>query len=96
MDHRENKGIQKKKIYLCLINYAKAFDCVWVITNCGKLLQRWEYQIILPVFRETSMPVKKQQLEPCMEQLSGSELRKGYDKAVYCHPVYLTYTKSTS
>ena len=40
----------KKKIYLCLTNYAKAFDCVWVITNCGKLLQRWEYQIILPVF----------------------------------------------
>ena len=23
---------------------------VWIITNCGKLLQRWEYQTILPVF----------------------------------------------
>ena len=22
---------------------------VWIITNCGKLLQRWEYQTILPV-----------------------------------------------
>ena len=29
-----------------------------------------------------------------MEQLTGSGLRKDYDKAVYCHPVYLTYTHS--
>ena len=31
-----------------------------------------------------------------MEQLAGSNLRKGYDKAVYCYPVYLTYMWSTS
>ena len=30
-----------------------------------------------------------------MEQLTSSELRKAY-KAFYCHPVYLTYTQSTS
>ena len=42
------------------------------------------------------MQVKKQQLEPDMEQLTGSGLRKDYDKAVYCHPVYLTYTQGTS
>ena len=35
------------------------------------------------------MHFKKQQLEPCMEQLTGSGLRKDYDKAVYCHLVYL-------
>ena len=23
---------------------------VWIITNCGKLLKRWEYQTILPVY----------------------------------------------
>ena len=34
--------------------------------------------------------------ESCMEQLTGSGLRKEYDKAVYCHPVYLTYMQSTS
>ena len=22
---------------------------VWIVTNCGKLLERWEYQTILPV-----------------------------------------------
>ena len=42
------------------------------------------------------MQVKKQQLEPDMEQQTGSKLRKEYVKAVYCHPVYLTYVQSTS
>ena len=31
-----------------------------------------------------------------MKQLTDSGLRKEYDKAVYCHPVYLTYMQSTS
>ena len=42
------------------------------------------------------MQVKKQQLEPDMEQLTGSKLEKEYFKAVYCHPAYLTYIQSTS
>ena len=42
------------------------------------------------------MQVKKQQLEPCTEQLTGSGLRKKYTKDVYCHPVYLTEMLSTS
>ena len=41
------------------------------------------------------MQVKKQQLEPDTEQLTGSRLGKEYVKAVYCHPVYLTYMQST-
>ena len=41
------------------------------------------------------MQVKKQQLEPDMEQ-TGSKLGKEYLKAVHCHPAYLTYTQSTS
>ena len=39
---------------------------------------------------------QEQQLEPDMEQQTGSKLGKEYVKAVYCHPVYLTYTQSTS
>jgi len=31
-----------------------------------------------------------------MEQQTGSKLGKEYVKAVYCHPVYLTYMQSTS
>ena len=40
--------------------------------------------------REICMQVKKQQLEPGMEQQTGSKLGKEYVKTVYCHPVYLT------
>ena len=41
------------------------------------------------------MQVKKQQLEPYMGQLSQSKLGKEYDKAVSCHPDYLTDMQST-
>ena len=42
------------------------------------------------------MQVKKQQLEPNMEQQTGSKSGKEYVKTVYCHPAYLTYMQSTS
>ena len=41
------------------------------------------------------MQVEKQQLEPHIEQQTGSELGKEYVKAVYFHLAYLTYMKST-
>ena len=37
-----------------------------------------------------------QQLQPDMKQRTGSKLEKEYDKAVHCHPAYLTYIQSTS
>jgi len=42
------------------------------------------------------MQVKKQQLKLHMEQQTGSKSGKEYVKAVYCHPAYLTYMRSTS
>ena len=42
------------------------------------------------------MQVKKQQLEPDMEQQTSSKSGKEYVKDVYCHPAYLTYMQSTS
>ena len=39
---------------------------------------------------------KKQQLDPDMEQQTGSKFGKKYVKALYCHPAYLTYMQSTS
>ena len=42
------------------------------------------------------MQVKKQQLELDMEQQTGSKSGNEYFKAVYCHPVCLTYRQSTS
>ena len=42
------------------------------------------------------MQVRKQQLELDMEKHTGSKEEKEYVKAEYCHPAYLTYTRSTS
>ena len=42
------------------------------------------------------MQVKKQQLEPDMEQGTGSKLGKEYFKAVYCYLAYSTYIQSTA
>ena len=42
------------------------------------------------------MQAKKQQLQPYMEQLTGSKLGKEYDKVIHCHPVCLTYMQNTS
>ena len=39
---------------------------------------------------------KKQQLEPDMEQQTGSKLGKEYVKDAYCYLAYITYMQSTS
>ena len=59
---------------------------VWIKKNCGKFLKKWEYQIALLASWEICVQVKKQQLEPDMEQRTGSKLGKEYVRAVYCHP----------
>ena len=65
------------------LDYAKAFDSV--DHNKLKNSERWEYQITLPASWEICKQVKKQQLEPDMEQWTGSKLGKEYVKVVYCH-----------
>ena len=84
----------QKNIYFCFIDYAKVF--VWITTNCGKFLNRLEYQTTLSVSWEICVQVEKQQTELDMEQLNGSKSRKDYIKAVYCHPAYLTYMQGIS
>ena len=64
---------------------------VWITTNSGKFLKRWEYQTTWPASWEISMQVKKQQLELDMKKQIGSKSGKEYIKAVYYHPAYLTY-----
>ena len=81
-------------IYFCLTDYIKAFECV----DCNKL---WE------TLQEMGQPDHltcllrnlhsgQEATEPDMEQRTDSKLRKEYVKAVYCHPVSLTYMQSTS
>ena len=59
----------QKNIYICFIDYAKAF--VWITINCGKFFKRWEYQTTWPASWEIYMQVRKQQLELDMEQQTG-------------------------
>ena len=69
---------------------------VWITTDCGKFLKRWEYQTTLPASWEICVQVKKQQLELVIKQQTGSKSGKEYAKAVYCHPANLTYVQNTS
>ena len=64
------------------------FHTVSKNANCRKFLKKWEYWTTLPVSWENCMQVKKQQLEPDIEQKTGSKLGKEYVKAVYCHSAY--------
>ena len=61
---------------------------VWITTNCGKFFKRWEYQTTLSVSCKTCMQVKKQQLEPDMEQWSDSKSGKEYLK-LYIVPLLI-------
>ena len=80
----------RKNIYFFFIDYAKAFDCV----DYNKLENSYRDGSARPPYLPPEKPVmqvKKQQLEMDMEQ-TGSKL----EKAVYCHPAYLTSMQSTS
>ena len=91
----ENAREFQKNIYFCLIDYAKVFDCV----NHNKL---WK------ILKEMGIP---DHLTCLLRDLyAGQEatgrtghgttdwfqIGKGYVKAVYCHPAYLTSLQSTS
>ena len=69
---------------------------VWITINCGKFWKTWEYQTNWSASWEICVQVRKQQLELDLEQQTGSRYERGYVKAVYCHPTYLTYMQSTS
>ena len=93
--HRKSKRIPEKPSTSASLNTLKPLT-VWITTNWGNILKSWEYQTILPESWETCIQVKKWQLEPDMEQRTGSKLGKEYIKAVYCNSAYLTYMQSTS
>ena len=52
----------------------------------GKFLKKWEYQATRPASWEICVQVRKQQLEPDMEQQTGSKLGKEYVKSCTLSP----------
>ena len=83
----ENAREFQKNTYYCFIDYDQAFGFCGS-QQTGKFFKRQKYQTTLPISREV-------QLEPDIEQWTGSKLGKEYIKAVYCHPAYLTYMQNT-
>ena len=76
-DCKENRGIinmfpSKLSITLWLLSHNKLSLTVWVARNCYKFLKIWKYQTTLPASWDICIQVKKQQLEPNMEQRTGS------------------------
>ena len=67
---RKQGNSRKKKIYFSFIDYTKAFDCV-DHNKLWKILREKGIPDHLPVSWEASMQIKKQQLEPYMEKLTG-------------------------
>ena len=94
LDHWKSKRVPEKQLLLLYWLLQSLWLCI--TTNCGKFFKRWEYQTTWLASWETCVQVRKQQLELDMEQQTGSKKEKEYVKAVYCHPVYLTYMQSTS
>ena len=85
----------QENIYFCFIDYAKAFDCA-DHNKLWKTLKEMGIPDHLTRLLRNLYAGQKQQLEPDMEQQTGSKSGKEYAKAVYCHPAYLTYMQSTS
>ena len=68
---KKQESSRKKNIYLCFIDYAKAFDCV-DHSKPWKILKEMGIPDHLTSW-ETCMQARKQQLELDMEQQTGSK-----------------------
>ena len=73
---QRGEGVEEVKLkghYLASISW----NPVWITTNCRKFLKRWGYQTTLPASWDICVQVKKQQLEPDLEQTDWFQIRKG-------------------
>ena len=85
----------QKNIYLCFVDYAKAFDCV----DHNKL---WESpkEMGIPDALTCLLRNLYASQEAIIRTGHGTtdrfQIRKEYVKSVYCHPAYLTSMQITS
>ena len=85
----------QKNIYFCFIDYAKDFDYI-DHSKLWKILQEMRLPDHLTCLLRNLCVGQEAQFEQDMEQWTASKLGREYDKAVYCHPAYLTSMQSTS
>ena len=83
----------QKTIYFCFIDYAKAFDCVNHNKPWKILKEMGIPDHLICLLRNLYAGQEATELD--MKQQTGSKSGKGYIKALFCHPGYLTYMQST-
>ena len=84
----------QKNIYFCFIDYAKAFDCV-DHNKLWKILQEMGIPDHLICLLRNLYAGQEATVRTGHGTTDWFQIGKESIKAVYCHPVYLTYMQST-
>ena len=85
----------QKNIYFCFIDYAKAFDCV-DHNKLWKILKEMGIPDYLTCLLRNLYAGQEATVRTGRGTTDWFQIGKGYVKAVYCHPAYLTSMQSTS
>ena len=87
----------QKNVYFYFTDYTKSFDCEsqQIVENSPILIEMGVADYLTCVLKNLKAG-QAATVRPDLKQLTGSKLGKDYNKAVYCHPAYLTYMQSTS
>ena len=85
----------QKNIYFCFIDYTKAFDCV-DHHKLWKILKVMGITGYLTCLLKNLSAGQEATVRTGHGKTDWFQIGKGYVKAVYCHPAYLTYMQSTS
>ena len=85
----------QKNIYFCFVDYTKVFDCV-DYNKLWKILKEMGIPDHLTCLLRNLSAGQEATVRTGHKKQTGSKLGKEYVKAVYCHPAYLTYMKSTT
>ena len=88
-------GSCKKQKSFCFIDYAKAFDCV-DHNKLWKILQEVGIRDHLTCLLRNLYAGQEATVRTGHGTTDWFQIGKGVVKAVYCHPVYLSYMQSTS
>ena len=94
LNHRKRE-FQKKNIYFCIIDYAKAFDSVDP-NKLWKILQEMGIAGHLTCLLRNLYAGKETIVKTGHGTTTSSKLGKEYIKAADCHPAYLTYIQTAS
>ena len=85
----------QKNIYLCLIDYAKAFDCV-DHNKLWKILKDMGIPDHLTCLLRNLYAGEEATVKTGHETTDCFQIGKGVCQGCVCHPAYLTYMQNTS